>query len=188
MEKEKYKKFFTENKDLTLIVSEIVKGNHHIFSSFNDPLIGEVEAYLDKTRIPYSTTSVTGKDYIIAGRRSKYFKESTNKVSGKKELKEAKNLDVVETFVLDHTPNTRMKTKNIVMNETDIGLILVNYSTGIALRASANTNEGWKIYLNSRKYSVSTSSIQNMVRKTCESGMVEIEEVDEATFNNMTMK
>ncbi len=80
----------------------------------------------------------------------------------KRKIKEAKNIDVVEAFVLDHSPNLKLRVRNIVINSTDIGLVLVNYSTGIALRVP--DADGWKIILNKKKYSMSTSTIQNMIR------------------------
>ena len=92
-------------------------------------------------------------------------------------LKEAKNIDVILTFVLDHTPNTNLRTKNVNILPTKSGFALINYVVVLAKRESANTPEGWKIILSTKKYSTTTSAIQRIIRNTCRDGYVECEEV-----------
>ncbi len=104
-----------------------------------------------------------------------------------KALKEmAKNSDVVETFCLDFKPDLRVRTQNVNLLEVEDGYVLINYATPIAVR-KAKRPEGWTIYLNTDKYSSTTSTIQNKIRVTCESGEVELEEVSEKEIKNLAM-
>lgn len=102
-----------------------------------------------------------------------------------RKLSETKNIDVIETFCLDAIPKYKLRVANVCINVLDNGdYVLINYTTGIALRVpDAEAAAGWKIILNNRKYSVTTSKIQNYIRRTCESGQVPIEEMDERAFN-----
>lgn len=105
----------------------------------------------------------------------------------RKRFTEVSNKDVINAFVLDHPVhlNLRLRTANIVITNPKEGeYALINYSTGIALRVPVE-NDLWKIYLNKKKYSVTTSKIQNMIRQIAKSGQVEIEEIDDVNFNKM---
>jgi len=72
-----YKSYFKEADKTSVndIASTVSKGNHYIFSSFNDPRITKVEDLLDKKKVKYITTSQSGNDYVIAGNKSPYFKK-----------------------------------------------------------------------------------------------------------------
>lgn len=98
----------------------------------------------------------------------------------------AKNSDVVETFCLDYKPDLRVRTQNVNLLEVEDGYVLINYATPIAVRKSKRP-EGWTIYLNTDKYSSTTSTIQNKIRATCENGEVELEEVSEKEIKNLAM-
>jgi hypothetical protein len=93
----------------------------------------------------------------------------------------AKNIDVIEAFVLDHTPNHRMATQHLFMKKSGNTLVLVNYSTPIAARLVDGA--AWKIQVNTDTYSVTTSAIQNKVIATCTSGEVPYTRVGEAELS-----
>ena len=70
----------------------------------------------------------------------------------------AKNIEVVESFV---NGGDRPKTANVVIE----GDKLFNYGTVIAER-KMKANGSYEITLNATKYSRTTSTIQNMVRRS----------------------
>ena len=78
-----------------------------------------------------------------------------------------KNIDVIKLFV---NGATKGKTKNLFID----GDNLINYSTIIAKR----TNSGFEV--NSTKYSVSTSTIQNALKRELNGNF---KEVDGQTMN-----
>lgn len=64
-----------------------------------------------------------------------------------------RNINVIENFIDGN--NDKRRTQNLYR----IGNNLVNYNTTIAHK------DGNTIYLNTRKYSVTTSKIQNMIKR-----------------------
>mgnify|MGYP000982306598 CR=1 FL=1 len=70
-----------------------------------------------------------------------------------------KNIEVIETFI---NGGNKAKTANLYID----GENLVNYSTVIAHRINN------RIYLNSTKYSQTTSRIQNMIRNNTPSRLL----------------
>lgn len=80
-----------------------------------------------------------------------------------------KNIEVIRTFV---NGGTKAKTKNLHID----GDKLINYNTCIAVRKSGN------IVINNKKYSVTTSKIQNMLRREIPSYKVQEVETEEAVL------
>lgn len=80
-----------------------------------------------------------------------------------------KNLDVIKNFI---NGEAKGKTKNLYIE----GNNLINYYTIIATR-----NNGFKV--NSTKYSQSTSTIQNALRRELTNMGIEYEEIDGKTMN-----
>jgi hypothetical protein len=68
-----------QKENVNDIVKIVEKGDHYIFSSFNDSRISKVEDILDKKNIEFITTSQTGKDHVIAGENSHFYKKFKRK-------------------------------------------------------------------------------------------------------------
>jgi len=91
---------------------------------------------------------------------------------------ETKNIDVIDMFINDSFPKdkkTTWGTDNLKIHKENNGWSLVNYSTVIAYRPNGSDT----IYFNKRKYSVTTSKIQNQIRNSARKGGVRISEMDE---------
>jgi predicted nucleic acid-binding Zn-ribbon protein len=105
------------------------------------------------------------------------------------QINESSNEEVIDLFVNDNFPHDKDEaskmgikrwmsvwgSENLKISKQNNGWALVNYNTPILFRDS----EG-KIYFNTDKYSVTTSKIQNQIRKSL-SGK-EFKEVDEKTI------
>lgn len=88
------------------------------------------------------------------------------------------NEDVIQMFAADSFPKDKMPswgTSNLKIQKQPNGWALVNYSTPIVYRDSTG-----KVFFNSRKYSPTTSTIQNVIRGY----LNDFTEVDEAGINS----
>lgn len=91
---------------------------------------------------------------------------------------EKKNTDVIDLFINNSFPKdkkTTWGTENLKIRKEDDGWSLVNYSTVIAYRP----NGSGTVYFNKRKYSVTTSKIQNQIRSKAKQNDVRLKEMDE---------
>lgn len=91
---------------------------------------------------------------------------------------EKKNTDVINMFINDSFPKdkkTTWGTEHLKIRKENNGWSLVNYSTVIAYRPNGSDT----VYFNKRKYSVTTTKIQNQIRYTAEKSDVHLVEMDE---------
>lgn len=92
---------------------------------------------------------------------------------------EAKNTDVIDMFITDSFPKDKKPnwgTENLKINKEHNGWSLVNYSTVIVYRPNDSDN----IYLNKKKYSVTTSKIQHQIRNAAIQNGIKLIELSEA--------
>ena len=82
----------------------------------------------------------------------------------------ASNMAVIESFI---SGQAGAKSTNLTIVENKNGLMLVNYQTPIAFRAADGT-----VYLNSQKYSVTTSKIQTFIRRAAGGQVKEVSPQD----------
>jgi hypothetical protein len=94
----------------------------------------------------------------------------------------SRNIEVVESFVLDASPNPHLKAQNLYMVGPMDHLYLYSYQTPIAVRKPIG-NDLWEIHLNPAKYSTTTSRIQNEIRRVCDSGQVNL--IEDAEVANV---
>lgn len=91
---------------------------------------------------------------------------------------ETKNIDVIDMFIDDSFPKDKKNTwgtEHLKISKEPHGWALVNYSTVIAYRPNGSD----EVYFNKRKYSVTTSKIQNQIRNSARKSGVHIIEMDE---------
>lgn len=90
-------------------------------------------------------------------------------------LNEVTNEAVIEMFINDSFPKDKKPkwgTKNLKIKKQPNGWSLVNYDTALLYRS-----EDGNLKFNSTKYSMSTSTIQNVIRRYLDDAGVEYEEV-----------
>jgi len=95
----------------------------------------------------------------------------------------AKNQDVATMFIKDEFPKDKLPiwgSKNLKITKVSNGWTLVNYFTPILFRNS----EG-KVYFNTEKYSVSTSTIQNKIKEVLKQNDVKFEDVSEEKMSDL---
>ncbi len=103
--------------------------------------------------------------YKQSGSAYPYGKQNENKNPTKKTLTEAKNSDVIASFLSD---DRDMKVGNLIKR----GNILINYETPIA------KNDGETIFINNKKYSVTTTTITNYLARQAEKEGYNVEYVE----------
>ena len=90
-------------------------------------------------------------------------------------LKESSNAEVINMFIYDSFPKNkrpRWGTKNLVIaKQYDGTWALINYNTPLLYR-DKNDN----LYFNSTKYSMSTTTIQNIIKRYLPPGTKEVSE------------
>lgn len=77
-------------------------------------------------------------------------------------LTEKTNKEVIDMFIGDSFPKDKMPTwgtKNLKINKEKNGWSMVNYTTPLLYRDKSGT-----IYLNTDKYSPTTSKLQNLIK------------------------
>ncbi len=113
------------------------------------------------------------KEYTLKFNHNKWKGSFTDK-----QLTEmATNLDVIEMFVMNTFPKNKKPiwgTKNLKITKEDIGWSLINYNTPLLFR-----DDSGALYFNTQKYSVSTSTIQNQIKRTLDNYGISFIEVNE---------
>jgi hypothetical protein len=102
-------------------------------------------------------------------------------------IAETKNTDVIDMFINDTFPKdkkTTWGTQHLKINKENNGWSLVNYATVIVYRP----NDEDKVYLNKKKYSITTSKIQNQIRNVAKNNNVELTETDEIGITDAMRK
>jgi len=96
---------------------------------------------------------------------------------------ETKNIDVIDMFINDSFPKDKKSiwgTEHLKIVKKPNGWALVNYSTAIAYRPNGSD----EVFFNKRKYSVTTSKIQNQIRNSARKNGVHIIEMDEKSVED----
>jgi len=93
-----------------------------------------------------------------------------------------KNEDVIEMFLSDSFPKDKKPTwgtKHLKITKQGQDWALVNYSTRLLMR------KGGSVYFNTDKYSSTTSTIQNVIRRVAKSKGIQLVEVDGAKIERL---
>lgn len=102
----------------------------------------------------------------------------TESRSSRQSVGEKSNQSVIEMFLTDSFPKDKRPvwgTENLRITKTKNGWALVNYRTPLLYRANGSES----VLFNAERHSVSTSKIQNEIRRTASSLGVALTEVEE---------
>lgn len=102
---------------------------------------------------------------------------------------ETSNADVINMFIDNSFPKDKKPvwgTTNLKITKENDGWSLVNYRTRILYRPESGRGllGDNPVYFNTTKYSVTTSKIQNQIRRTAADSGVELKETDEKGIND----
>jgi hypothetical protein len=158
-------KGFTEEVDPTTLVAIDEKKKMKTWRMIKEGTVVDMEQYeesLDKEAIK----KLVGEEFDDV---EEELEESTET------LTEASNPEVIKMFIDDSFPKDKKPvwgTDNLKITKIDNGWALVNYSTPILFRNSNN-----KMFMNTEKYSATTSKIQNAIKTALgDKGFKEVDE------------
>lgn len=104
--------------------------------------------------------------------------ECTELLKTESTINEKTNMDVInmfmsQSFPIDKKPN--WGTQHLRINKERYGWSVINYATPILYRENGSD----KVFMNKDKYSVTTSKIQNQMRRSAEENDIKLTEVNE---------